>query len=53
VLSLLTLSALPAQAQDCSDYVNGALDDTAANAPGTQFVNSAKWDFGTFENETP
>ena len=22
------------------------LDDTPANAPGTQFVNTAKWDFG-------
>jgi len=29
------------------------LEDTPTNTPSTQFVNTAKWDFGTYEIATP
>lgn len=34
-------------------FDNVVLEDKRTKAPGTQFVNTAKWDFGTFEIATP
>jgi len=40
-----TLALLPAGSQIVI-HLTVVLDNTAANAPGTQFVNTAKWQFG-------
>jgi len=36
VLALLSLAAIPAQAQDCSDYPNGTLDGFVGDVPPSQ-----------------
>ena len=33
-------------------WFTAVLDDSSANRPSTQFVNTAKWDFGTYEIAT-
>ena len=41
---------VPAESQFVIE-ITVVLDDTPANAPGTQFINTAKWDFGRLIDE--
>ncbi|HEY5566767.1 MAG TPA: DUF11 domain-containing protein, partial [Gammaproteobacteria bacterium] len=45
LLTFDNVPIVPAESQFVIE-ITVVLDDTPANAPGTQFVNTAKWDFG-------
>ena len=53
-LLLLGSAAVQAQATDCSSFPNATLHGFADPnpPPSTQFVSTAKWNFGTYEIAT-